>query len=187
MGDVIRINVAGTIRDLNRVRAVLQNPKPYLVMIANELGRVSRQAFEKESSPEGAKWAPLSPRYSAWKIKKMPGRGILRAKGQLVRTIFTGTTERTAYISTANLPHAAIHQYGFMGSVTVQAHIRPAHMRRKPGGKRKSISVKAHPVSAFSRFVRIPARPYVGFPPASEKRIVQDIEQDLIAKSGGLK
>ena len=187
MAEIIKVNVAGTIKDLNGVRSVLQNPKPYLIMIANELMRVCRLSFERESSPEGAKWAPLSRRYAAWKAQRMPGRGMLRAKGQLVRTIFTGTTQNSAFISTANLPHAARHQYGFAGSETVRAHIRAAHSRRAPGGKRQSVKVRAHSVSSFIRTVRIPARPYVGFPAASEKRIVQDIEQDLIARAGGVK
>ncbi len=182
MANIIRIHAAGVIKALTNVEGALRNPRPYLQMIANELMRVSRQSFEREQSPEGAPWPALSPKYAAWKAKRMPGRGILRAKGQLVRTVFTGVTDRMAFISTANLPHAAMHQYGFNGAVAVPAHTRGPFKRRASGGSRRTQSVKAHSVKAFSRRIHMPARPYLGFPLSSEARVIQDIEQDLAAK-----
>ncbi|MBN1566238.1 MAG: phage virion morphogenesis protein [Acidobacteria bacterium] len=165
---MIRIDISDAIQSLDRLRQVMQRPQPFLQIIANKMQRRARISFEKEQSPEGKAWKPLSPRYAAWKTKHMSGRGILRKSGQLVKTIFTGTTARSAYISTANLPHAARHQYGFNGTETVRAHIRVAH-------KRRSINVRAHSVSAFSRHVSIPARPYLGFPPQDQREAAEEI------------
>ncbi len=175
---MIKVDISDAMKSLNRLEQALRHPAVFLRIISEKMARRARISFEREQSPEGHKWAPLSPRYAAWKTRRMPGRGILRASGQLVRSIHSGVTDRTAFISTANLPHAAIHQYGFVGGMTVKAHVRAGHMRRAAGGKRKTIAVRPHGVSAFRRWMAIPARPYLGFPLADQREATEDIAQE---------
>jgi hypothetical protein len=44
-----------------------------------------REQFETEGDFFGDPWAPLSPRYAAWKEQHYPGKGILIAEGDLRR------------------------------------------------------------------------------------------------------
>lgn len=80
--------------------------------IAERLFFLTRSSFEREASPEGAAWQPLSLGYALRKSQLFKSQGILRRSGTLFRTIFRGVEDRFAFVSTAPLPYAAIHQFG---------------------------------------------------------------------------
>jgi phage virion morphogenesis protein len=180
---IIAIQAGGALTALRGVESALKNPRPYLEMIADELFRVTKNSFQAQTSPEGKPWASLSPKYAAWKSRHGKGaQGILRFRGQLLRQIFSGVTGNTAFISTGNLAHAAIHQFGFNGVESVSAHKRASYKRAPIGGKRRTRTVREHGVGNFTRHMRMPARPYLGFPKASEAAMIEVIEQDIAAK-----
>jgi phage virion morphogenesis protein len=175
MSETVRVDSIDALKAVEGLGDLMANPKPILQLIAEELYRVARNCFEKQSSPEGQAWQALSPRYAKWKSKRFPGRGILRLRGQLIRSLKRGIEGNdTAFVSEGPLSHAAVHQYGFDGTVTVPAHMRKikSAFGRKLKGGAKSIQVSAH-----SRHMRIPARPSMGFPPISQERVAQDIRE----------
>lgn len=172
----IRVDAFDALRKLKGSEELFANPNPLLQMIAEELYRVARVSFERQGAPDGTPWRPLSARYAKWKSKRFPGRGILRLRGQLIRSLKRGIEGRTAWVSEGPLAHAAVHQYGFDGTVTVPAHTR--QIKRAFGRKLKG-GPKAIQVRAYSRHMRIPARPTMGFPLDSQERVAQDI-RDLI-------
>jgi len=70
----------------------------------------------------GGRWAPLSPRYAAWKKKAFPGMGILEATGELRDSFrWNGSSlgpggifepyEQYVLVGTS-VAHAGAHQYG---------------------------------------------------------------------------
>lgn len=150
----IKVDISDALQSVLRTEEVLRNPRPFLELISEELRLVSRHAFERESSPDGARWLPLSLRYAKRKLKLGKGnQGILRFRGQLFRSIRSGVEGTTAFISTGNLKHSRIHQLG-----------------GNAGRGRKA---------------KIPARPYMGFPPDSQARVVRDIEEELANRFKG--
>lgn len=65
----------------------------------------------------------------------------------------------------ANVNHARAQELGFVGEVRVRAHTRsiPAHKRRKPGRKNRTVTVKAHTKSipTHTRRMQLAARPFL--------------------------
>lgn len=51
--------------------------------------RVERRQFESQGRYSGG-WAPLSPRYAAWKARHYPGKTILRRTDDLFRSLTEG-------------------------------------------------------------------------------------------------
>lgn len=94
---------------------------PLMAHIANLLQTTTSEAFEKESSPFGQKWAKLSPntlkRHKAGKKK-------LVDKGKLVHSIHTRHTHKSASIGT-NVSYAAIHQFGGIAGRNKSVQIKP--------------------------------------------------------------
>jgi len=188
----VRVDAFDVLRKLKGSEQLFANPKPLLQMIAEELYRVARVSFETQSAPGGQAWPPLSLRYAKWKSKRFPGRGILRLRGQLIRSLKRGIEKNSAWVSEGPLAHAAVHQYGFNGTVTVPAHTRKIVKRSTfehtmESGKRKRIlrSQGVTQVRAHSRHMRIPARPTMGFPLDSQERVAQDIKDLITAPYGG--
>ncbi len=173
----IRIEAGDVKKRLEKIEGALQQPRPFLQMIAEELFRVGRNSFEKQTSPDGTPWRVLSRRYAAWKAKKFPGRGILRLRGQLIRGLRRGVTGNTAWATAGPLAHAAVHQFGFDGTVNIPEHSRKVKLTRRQ--KRMGITSGSRTVRAHTRHMRMPARPYLGFPKSSEQRVIQDIETGL--------
>lgn len=86
--------------------------------VGDYLAAVNKRHFDTEGeSGASGKWAPLSPKYAAWKEKHYPGKPILRRTDAL----YKGLTERpmavesitatTAVFGTDRF-YAAIHQRG---------------------------------------------------------------------------
>ncbi len=182
MSEEVRIESFDVLRKLKGSEELFSHPEPLLQMIAEELYRVARVSFETESSPEGLPWAPLSLRYARWKSKKFPGRGILRLRGQLIRSLKRGIEEKTAWVSEGPLAHAAVHQYGFNGNVSVPEHTRKL---KAIGQGKKRITGRTTHVRAHTRRMRMPARPSMGFPLDSQERIAENIRHLITAPYEG--
>ncbi|TLD78403.1 phage virion morphogenesis protein [Helicobacter typhlonius] len=86
----------------------LKDTEPLMAHIANTLALFTSQSFEKETSPFGEKWKPLS----SVTLKKSKGlKKKLVDKGKLVNSIHTSHTTKSASIGTS-VVYARIHQFG---------------------------------------------------------------------------
>ena len=178
--------------------------------VAEGLFHITRESFQKQASPEGAPWTPLSPRYSALKARLFPGKPILQARGALLRSLYRQVSGRQIIVG-SNLPHAAAHNWGFLGSESVKAHTRrvkgrdvfettselvevfgtdefgdeTSDVRRRK--RRRKIASGLGQVKAHQRKMRIPARPFLPKPETAEReaaRLADEILQDAIRKHG---
>jgi len=142
--------------------------------IAEGLFAMTRGSFEQQQSPEGQRWAPVSPRYSIVKARMFPGRNILYARGGLFRSLYREVQGNRAVVG-SNLPYASAHQLGLTGVVRVAAH-------------RRRVSGKDRQVRAHSRQANLPARPFLPKPETAEqeaKRLGEEIIQAAIDKVDG--
>ena len=96
------------IKEMNDLESALKDTEPLMAHIANTLALFTSQSFEKETSPFGEKWKPLS---SATPKKSKGLKKKLVDKGKLVNSISTSHTAKSASIGT-NVVYARIHQYG---------------------------------------------------------------------------
>ena len=105
-----------------QLRSVFSNferpTAPLMRAIAQYLDGEARTAIKKETSPDGSKFAALSPKYAARKAKDKKTRrnGILQQTGQLLDSIAVESTNDTAILKT-NRPVGgydlgSIHQQG---------------------------------------------------------------------------
>lgn len=79
---------------------------PALPVVAAALAR----NFDEEGRP--VRWAPLSPRYAAYKARRFgAGLRILERTGALRRSIAT-RFEAGALVASSDSPYAAFHQFG---------------------------------------------------------------------------
>lgn len=76
-------------RTLERVALAAEDARPAWEAIANRFVAVERRHFRAEGGDKGStgKWAPLSPRYAAWKARHYPGKPILERSGELLRSL----------------------------------------------------------------------------------------------------
>jgi phage virion morphogenesis protein len=79
--------------------------------IADGIFAMTRDSFERQASPEGAAWAPLSPKYLLRKQKRWPGRNILQFSGAMLRTLIREVQGNLVIVG-SNLPYAPVHQFG---------------------------------------------------------------------------
>lgn len=81
--------------------------------------KVEQQAFMSEGTSTGARWAPLNPRYAAWKQHRYPGRTILvGATGRLAKSLGRAGADHR-FISSpleakmgTGVPYSVFHQTG---------------------------------------------------------------------------
>lgn len=167
-------------------QGLVQNVATWLVFIV-------RGAFQKQASPEGVPWAPLSLRYAARK----KGPSILQETGALFEqeTRAPAITGNTITLG-STLLYAGVHQWGFDGEVTVSAHkfLRRVRSRDAFGrllnpklGKvtRQQVSAGIHigDRAGHTRHMRIPARPSLpskAFVEAEGKAIVEEYAQGVL-------
>lgn len=185
------IDISEVLRDMNLLEKVMQNPRPFLEMIASRMELIGKRSFEQQRSPVGVPWTPLSPKYAVRKAKKGKGaQGILRFSGRLIRSLYSGVEGRKAFVSTGPLVNANVHQYGFSGPQSVAAHIRKQKSRNVYGrleGKRgrRLLAVGIAHVTPFTRYMRMPPRPYLGVSDRDLKEIIQDVEDMANKMFGG--
>jgi phage gpG-like protein len=173
----ISVNMADVSKKLGIVRSDLHHG--LLVAVAEWLRFDIRQAFEKQSSPEGVPWKPLTAAYAA---KKKGGLRILELTGALF-----ASADRSVAISgnqvsaSSSLPYAGIHQFG--GTIHIP-DIFPKKAKAlffMAGGKNVfAKKVKAHNVT-------MPARPFLPSPEFAGKEaamVVDETIADIIKKAG---
>lgn len=75
-------------RTLERFADRSDDASPAFRAIADAFAAFERRQFESEGvAGTGSPWAPLSPRYAAWKARRYPGQPILVATGALRRSL----------------------------------------------------------------------------------------------------
>lgn len=70
-------------RTLARVGANVEDATEAWEQIADRFARFESRQFASEGRAGSGGWAPLSPRYAAWKAKRFPGQPIMVATGEL--------------------------------------------------------------------------------------------------------
>lgn len=100
-------------RTLDRLADRAEDLTPAWEVLRQRFLRVELRQFASEGRYSGG-WAPLSPRYAAWKARHYPGKTILRRTDELWRSLTVGPeiailrpTEMT--LGTA-VPYAIHHQ-----------------------------------------------------------------------------
>lgn len=74
-------------RTLDRFAAGAEDATPAWEAIADRFVHVERRQFATEGKSSSGGWAPLSPKYAAWKAQHYPGKPILQREGHLVRSL----------------------------------------------------------------------------------------------------
>lgn len=120
-------------------------------VIAETAVEYFRDNFQEEQW-NGTAWADLNPKYLRRKkgYKKLAG-----SPPKLQATIRPAIVEHGFVRVTAGnykVPYAGVHNYGFMGRVTVDAHINKNFM-----GTGREVKIKTH-----QRMMNIPKRQYMG-------------------------
>jgi len=156
----VKVDISDAIKKLGGLQQNLK--KALLVGVAHEIFLMSRASFDRQASPEGAAWAPLSPRYAGTKARLFPGKGILQRRGGLLRSLFETVEGNTATIG-ATMPYAAIHQFGGVAG-------RSGPFKKKDGKR-----------------AQIPARPFLPTVQTAESAaaaVAEEIVRDAIAQAG---
>lgn len=104
-------------RTLDRFAGGVEDATPAWEAIADRFRHVELRQFRTEGAAFSGGWAPLSPRYAAWKARHYPGKPILQREGDLVRSL----TERPFGVEVimpqrmwigSDVEHGAYHQHG---------------------------------------------------------------------------
>lgn len=104
-------------RTLERVADNVEDATPAWEAMADRFVTVERRQFSSEGRYASGGWAPLSPRYAAWKARHYPGQKILQREGDLIRSL----TERPFGVEVitpqkmwigSSVEYGAYHQHG---------------------------------------------------------------------------
>lgn len=103
-------------RTLARLEAV-EDARPAWEAMAVRFARANAANFRSEGAYASGGWAPLSPRYAAWKARAYPGKPILEREGDLKRDLTqrpfgVEVIEPGFMVLGTALPYAAFHQQG---------------------------------------------------------------------------
>ena len=138
-------------RKLKAAQDIMRSLKPYWQQVGMYIQRQTiKERFEKEQSPSGEKWKPLSDMTIAIRRKKHPtgDMRILQDSGELRRILAKPVAVEAGnsyVIFGTKLKYACIHQFG--GSINVSKKQRRVLYRK---GFR------------VGRTIKIPARPFLG-------------------------
>jgi phage gpG-like protein len=120
------------------------------------------------------------------------GHKLLIGRSRLINSIRYQTTESRVTIGT-NVSYAAVHQYGYSGPQSVKSYSYTLRVKSRDVSakvrvldkgtgrydimrKRKTVSgVTFVTVKAFTRNIRIPARPFLVFRPEDPARIGEQV------------
>lgn len=86
----LRLEVEGEVqidRTLLRFEEALEDLRPVWEVLADRFAAGERRQFASEGAYGSGGWAPLSPRYAAWKAKHYPGKPILRRTDELYNSL----------------------------------------------------------------------------------------------------
>lgn len=76
-------------RTLDGIEAAAADMRPAWEVLRDRFLTLERRQFATQGGYSGG-WAPLSPRYAAWKAKHYPGKTILRRTDDLFRSLTEG-------------------------------------------------------------------------------------------------
>jgi phage gpG-like protein len=103
-------------RTLERFAESVADATPAWEKMADRFVRVERRQFASEGAYGSGGWAPLSPRYAAWKAAHYPGKPILRRTDDLWRSLTTGPAIRvitpSMMIVGSDVAYGRYHQRG---------------------------------------------------------------------------
>lgn len=103
-------------RTLERFQLGAEDATPAWEKMAERFLRLEKRQFATEGAYASGGWAPLSPRYAAWKAVHYPGKPILRRTDDLWRSLTVGPAIR--YIAPhqmilgSDVDYGAYHQRG---------------------------------------------------------------------------
>lgn len=143
------------------IKAAGRNLRPLMNEIGSALEDSTRQRFRAERSPDGIRWAPISPEWRAEKAERGLAAGILKMRGDLLNSVRYEAGGDSVSVR-ASTPYAAAHQFG--------ATIRPRRGR--------ALKVRGRLLAS----VTIPARPYLGLS-ADDRSEVLDAARDFLARA----
>jgi len=119
---MVTIRVTGGTRAqaaIARIVSRLKDFRPAYRTMARFLEGVLSDQFDSQGARTGRQWAALSQKYSAWKAKKYPGKGLLEREGTLRRSLTSGTSihavreiGRKRFVFGTTVPYAPFHQEG---------------------------------------------------------------------------
>lgn len=157
---------------LGRIKERAKSMTPAMKIIGEVVAQSVRKNFDEGGRPA---W-PLSGR-----VKKHGGKTLIKRgqAGGLLGSIHWKAYADRAEVSASKV-YAAVHQFGFSGTVNIPSHSRKVKTRDIGKGKKQTLSgvgfVKAH-----SRKMNIPARPFLMVQNEDWGRIKQAIG-DWLAK-----
>lgn len=106
------------VRGFQRFAEDVKDVRPAWPAVLNTLRQLEGQQFASEGAEGGTAWAPLSPKYAAWKARKFPGRRVLVLTGDLRESLTYETGYSIADMQPLSLvfgtavPYAIFHQRG---------------------------------------------------------------------------
>jgi len=120
-----------------------------------------------------------------WEERKKKDKGKRRAllikSGKLRNSIHVKSSTRNSVIISTPVKYAAVHNFGFKGTVKVRAHSRRVFGRAKVSNikSRRTRSVKftagSHTVKAHTRKMNMPQRQFMGYSYTLHKKFVKAI------------
>lgn len=159
--------------------------------IGEYLTRVTRERAQREISPEGVPWAPLSPAYRRYKARKRPGVPMLKFDFHMLGDQFSHQVVGDELLVGTNAPYGAAHQFG----ATIKHKARQQDTFRRvdrdgallPGFVKKRRANFAQTVDVGEHETNVPARPWLGISTEDEAeigRIGADHLDDLFGLRG---
>lgn len=122
----------------------------------------TRERFQAEEAPDGAKWKKLAPLTLALRR----GSSILRSSGRLYGSLHYTVAGNVLTLAPAPLPYAKIHQ---TGGVIVPRKGKALAIPFKAGFRGAGGKKANRPGVIFLAKVTIEARPYIGFGAREER------------------
>lgn len=198
-GATIRIEVDDrpVVDALNRLVAASADLRPVLKVIGEHMVQSTELRFDRQTTPDGAQWAPLSPQTRASKKHAK----ILTESQRLRRSIVYQVTGDGAVEVGTNVVYAAIHQFG--GTIERAAHSSWGHLRVDARGRliRQGSQGKSANLAVFAKAshkrktqvkftvgahgIEIPARPFLGLSIEDRQTILEDLNDYLARAMGG--
>ncbi|HEV7345777.1 MAG TPA: phage virion morphogenesis protein [Devosia sp.] len=179
----------GALEALDRLERAADNPAGAYHRLGGHFITSTRRNFERETAPDGSKWAPLSPRYAASRVGRNRRRGfdhILNLIGRLQDSVnYNVLLDGVEWGS--NLDYARPHQLGATINMPARSGtVNIKNIRRKgnrfvrlgtQGGESRITAIRGHSV-------RIPARPFLGISDYDRAEVPAIIEDYLREEAG---
>jgi len=200
---VVKIDAAQVVLGLQQFRLqIAQREELMRTLGAGQLLSIYK-TFDEGGSPSGS-WPPLSPVSLRWNRKyTAAGHKLLMNTQAMRHSIDAKATADTVTLS-PHVAYAPVQQFGFSGDQSVRPYSYNRRVRsrdmfgklkvanklgRQQTVRRKLVSgVTRVNVHAFTRHIRIPARPFVVFRPEDRQRIETEVKTFIVerARAAGL-